>query len=71
MIFKIILLLLVLLIVYVIFFKKKKRKSKDENLSVSDEVMIACVKCDTFISNQDAVIKSGQFYCSKECAGLK
>jgi uncharacterized protein len=68
---KIILLVLVLLIIYVLFFKKKKiDKVKKDNMSIGDEIMINCAKCDTYISNQDAIIKDGRFYCSKECAGV-
>jgi uncharacterized protein len=75
MIFKFILLVLILLIIYVVFFKKRVKKKhkameKEKEMSISDEVMVECPTCKTFVSSHDAVIKTGQFFCSKKCAGL-
>ena len=78
--FKIVAFLTVLFVVYLLFFRsrnpnigskervEKKQKKRDKE---TEEVMVDCKTCDTFISTKDAIIKDGKFYCSKECAGLK
>lgn len=66
----------VLFIIYIAFFKKpnkvensSRKKSKKE--TPKGDVMMECKKCETFVSEDEAIIKDGQFYCSKKCAGLK
>lgn len=41
--------------------KKPKKKMKNE------EVMVECIECGTFVSNKEAFIRNGQFFCSQEC----
>ena len=74
--FKILIFILVIGAIYLVFFKmrekdvkqntKKNKTKKDEE----EDVMVECKKCNTFISTKDAIIKEGEFYCSKECAGM-
>jgi uncharacterized protein len=72
LIFKILVLGLVLVLVYFLFFKKSRKEEEvDQVTKNSDDVMIECSKCGTYISNKEAIIKDGQFFCSKECAGVK
>jgi len=57
-------------VIYFIYIKKKplsgeKKSSKDDKQSGDD--MVACKKCDTYITLDDALIKDGSYYCSKEC----
>jgi uncharacterized protein len=66
----------VLFIIYIAFFKKpnkvensSRKKSKKE--APKGDVMMECAKCETFVSEDEAIIKDGKFYCSKKCAGLK
>lgn len=70
MLLKLIALIAVLSAVYFIFFKKTRTEEIDENKKkrkMGDEVMIECVKCGTYVSNKEAFIKDGKFFCSKEC----
>lgn len=71
MIFKILLLLIALFLVYIFFFKLSrgdKRASKKSRPKIQGENMVECAKCKTFVSDKDAIIKDGQFFCSRECA---
>jgi uncharacterized protein len=58
-------------LVYFFFIKKKPlsqgnrpHHKKDKNRG--DE-MVACEKCGTYISLNEALIKDGQYFCSPEC----
>jgi uncharacterized protein len=62
MLFKILLLAAVIGGIYYFFIKKRPQISKDS------EIMVECNKCGTFVSNKEAIIKDGKYYCSKECA---
>ena len=64
MLFKILLLVAVVAAVYYFFIKKKP-------LPKESETMVECSKCGTFVSNKEAIIKDGRYYCSKECAEVK
>jgi len=65
----------ILFIIYIAFFKKpnkvdsNRRKKKKE--APKGDVMMECARCETFVSEDEAIIKDGKFYCSKKCAGLK
>ncbi|MDD3324373.1 MAG: PP0621 family protein [Sulfurospirillaceae bacterium] len=67
MIMKILIFIAILVIIYMVFFKKTKGKEK----KIEGEAMVECEKCSTFVSDKEAIIKDGHFYCSKECAGVK
>jgi len=62
-------------VIYIMFFKKSpkevqsKRRSKKKSAPKGD-IMMECERCETFVSEDEAIIKDGKFYCSKECAGL-
>jgi len=73
MIFKILAILMVLFLVYLIFFKKGREKDiiqakKDEK--ISDE-MVECPTCKTYVSQNEAILSNGKFYCSEECLNNK
>ncbi|MAC82589.1 PP0621 family protein [Arcobacter roscoffensis] len=73
MIFKILAILIVLFLVYLIFFKKGREKDivqakKDEK--ISDE-MVECPTCKTYVSQNEAILSNGKFYCSEECLNNK
>ncbi len=69
---------LVIAAVYYIFFRKPAQKTDNtttdsgasKNDKKLDDVMVECAKCGTFVSSKEALIKDGQYFCSKECAGL-
>jgi uncharacterized protein len=75
MLIKYLLLLVVGYIIYLVFFKKKaiqeEQKSKKENKKETSDIMVECSECSTFVSQKEAIIKDGKFYCSKKCAKLK
>ncbi len=70
MIIKLLLVAVIVYAIYFVLFKKPeiKRKNKKENLD--SETMLECSKCGAYVSGDEAIIKDGRFYCSKECAGL-
>jgi len=62
MLLKILLLIIVGFLIYIIFFKK----SRKNNEQISD-LMVECPSCKTFVSQKEAIVSSGKFYCSKDC----
>lgn len=69
MIIKFLALVAVLFVIYVVFFKKSKKEvHTDKKNKNSGDVMLECSKCGTFVSEDEAIVKDGKFYCSKECA---
>lgn len=67
MLLKVIALVLAGFIIYLLFFKNKRvdNRKKDDKL-ISDEMM-ECPSCSTFISQREAILSNGKFYCSKDC----
>lgn len=69
MILKAIFIIALLFLVYIYFFKKNREndiqtKKKDEK--IIDE-MVECPSCKTYVSQKEALLSNGKFYCSKEC----
>lgn len=73
MIGKILLIAALVAFIYFLFFRGRKvtqkTSEKKDNKKV-EEIMVECDKCSTFISQKEAIIKDGKYFCSKECAGL-
>lgn len=66
---KVLILGVVLFLVYLVFFKKNREKDiskKKKNDEITD-TMIACPKCGTYTSKDDAILSNGKYFCSKEC----
>jgi len=54
---------------YFIFFKKSNAKPQTKDSKANtDSIMLECSKCGTYVSNEEAIIQNGKYYCSKECA---
>ncbi|OCL85634.1 PP0621 family protein [Arcobacter porcinus] len=72
MILKIIFVVVVLFLIYLIFFKKTRDKnsSNKNDRMISDE-MLECPSCGTFVSQKEAILSNGRFFCSKECLNNK
>lgn len=72
MIFKILAVIAVLFFVYLIFFKKDREKNikVKKNEKIEDE-MVECPSCKTYVSQKEAILSNGKFYCSKECLSAK
>jgi uncharacterized protein len=43
---------------------------RKEKPKLEGDTMVECRQCATFVSHNDAIIKDGCFFCSKECAGV-
>ncbi len=75
MIFKLLVFCVVVFIVYTLFFKTSREtvqnKTKKRKRDIDSDTMVECAKCSVFVSEKEAIIKDGKFYCSKECAGVK
>lgn len=52
------------------FFKTSK-KEKKEKKNIDGDTMVECSNCSVFVSQSEAIIKDGKFYCSKECAEIR
>ncbi|HIP31116.1 MAG TPA: Prokaryotic metallothionein [Sulfurospirillum arcachonense] len=66
----------VFFVIYIMFFKKSNKevqsnRKKSKKQAPKGDVMMECEKCETFVSEDEAIIKDGKFYCSKKCAGVK
>jgi len=65
---KILLLALVLFVVYIVFFKKSREKDiKKKKYDEITDTMEECPKCGTYVSKDDAILRNGKYFCSKEC----
>jgi len=65
MILKIITTTIVLFLVYVIFFRKSTQKVAKEK--DTEEIMVECSMCGTYICKKETILSDGYFFCSKEC----
>ncbi len=74
MVIKFLALVAVFFIIYLMFFKRSKkevhRKKSNGKKTISGDTMLECAACETFVSEDEAIIKDGKFYCCKECANL-
>jgi len=67
MILKLIIFATLIAVIYFKFFKKPSLKNK-KNSATTEEIMVECEQCSTYISNKEAVIQDTRYYCSDECA---
>ncbi len=58
-------------LVYFFFIKKKplsyESRPHHKKNKISGDEMVACERCGTYISLNEALIKDGQYFCSDEC----
>jgi uncharacterized protein len=68
MILKVIAVIVILFLIYILLFKKNREKNiiKKNNEKITDE-MVECPSCRTYVSQKEAILSNGKFYCSKEC----
>ena len=68
MILKILAVVVMACLVYILFFKKNREKElfAKKNEKITDEMM-ECPTCKTYVSQKEALLSNGKFYCSKEC----
>ncbi len=74
MLLKILGFVVVIFLIYIFFFKNKRKeeiaKKNAERKKLEGDTMVECQQCATFVSHNEAIIKDGCFFCSKECAGV-
>ena len=72
MILKVIAVVFVIFLIYILLFKKNREKdiTKKKNEKITDE-MVECPSCKTYVSQKEAILSNGKFYCSKECLNNK
>lgn len=71
MLLKVIAVVLVGFIIYVIFFKKSRSENIKKNDKLISDEMVECPSCSTFVSQKEAIISNGRFFCSKDCLNHK
>ena len=72
MVLKIIAVVIMAFLAYILFFKKTREKDiiTKKNEKIEDE-MVECPTCKTYVSQKEAILSNGKFYCSKECLNNK
>jgi uncharacterized protein len=70
MFFKILLFIAAICLIYIVFFRKQPQKTQN-NAKNSDETMVECASCKTFISSNEAIKKGKDSFCSIECLTKK
>ena len=68
MIIKVIAVIFVLFLIYILWFKKSRATAVNnkKNEKITDEMM-ECPSCKTYVSQKEAILSNGEFFCSKEC----
>ncbi len=68
MLLKIVAVIVIIFLIYILFFKKNREKviNAKKNENIIDE-MIECSTCKVYVSQKEAILSNGKFYCSKEC----
>lgn len=72
MILKVVAVLVIIFLIYILFFKKNREKEirRKQNEKIEDEMM-ECPSCKIYVSQKEAILSNGKFYCSKECLSKK
>ena len=68
MVLKIVAVIIMALLVYIVFFKRNREREMfaKKNEKITD-VMVECPTCKTYVSQKEAIVSNGKFYCSQEC----
>ncbi len=53
--------------VYFVFFKKKTLPDASSKDPLTDDTMVPCHHCGTYVQAKEAIISNGHHYCSAEC----
>ncbi|QKF73427.1 hypothetical protein AFAEC_1266 [Aliarcobacter faecis] len=71
MLLKVIAVILVGFIIYLLFFKNRRVDGVKKNDKLISDEMVECPTCSTFVSQKEAIVSNGKFYCSKDCLNNK
>lgn len=68
MVLKIVAVIIMAFLVYILFFKRNREREMfaKKNEKITD-VMVECPTCKTYVSQKEAIVSNGKFYCSQEC----
>ena len=67
MLLKIIAVFVVLFLVYILFFKRnRERNIKNKRNEMIEDEMVECTTCKTYVTQKEAILSNGKFYCSKD-----
>ena len=61
---------LVFAVVRAIVVGRKKKPASRDSFERDGEEMVLDPQCHSYVAKSDAVLKSGQYFCSQECARL-
>jgi len=75
MLIKVLFFSVIIFLIYIYFFKNNRQKdvtkhNEDAKKKLEGDTMVECHACSTFVSYDEAIIKDGHYFCSKECAEL-
>jgi len=75
MLIKLLFLGAIIFFIYIYFFKTRRQEdvtkhNADTKKKIEGDTMVECHACSTFVSYDEAIIKDGHYFCSKECAEL-
>jgi uncharacterized protein len=72
MVLKVVAVLVIIFLIYILLFKKNREKDirRKQNEKIEDEMM-ECPSCKIYVSQKEAILSNGKFYCSKECLSKK
>ena len=72
MILKVAAVIFIIFLIYILFFKRNRERSihDKKNEKITDE-MTECPSCKTYVSQKEAILSNGKFYCSEECLNNK
>ena len=57
--------------VYYVFFAKKESITSSKKNDFTEEAMIPCAMCGTYVQAKEAIMSNGKYYCSSECLKKK
>ncbi len=60
---------IIIYLAYIFLFRDKKISGENSADKTDSQTMVECNKCSVFISSDEAVIREGKYYCSRECMG--
>jgi uncharacterized protein len=64
---KVIAVILIGFIIYLLFFKNRRVDGVKKNDKLISEEMVECPTCSTYVSQKEAILSNGKFYCCKDC----
>ena len=68
MILKVLAVIFIIFLIYILFFKRnRERNIKNKRNEMIEDEMVEFPTCKTYVSQKEAILSNGKFYCSKDC----